>query len=175
MAKRNIKTAPKAATKAPAKKAVAKAVSKAVAAKAVRADTMPTVAYANAGSSAYAGLRGVAKGAYTAAAMIVSGIATITDGVLSASDGNLALFDAITDKVSAYHRSKFGRFDGKGLTPVGVEHFNARNEGKASTYNTHATTIADFVQAMREGGTVMIAGAGEVKVTRKVETGFKKA
>lgn len=116
----------------------------------------------------YSGLRGVAKGAYTIAALVVAGMAKVVGDEIAKGDSpSIGLFRAIVgDTPIGYHR-KGGNIKGSALTAEGIAFFNARLSGNAPTFNTDPETMRAFVAAMSKGGKVEI-GADSVEFTKKL-------
>jgi hypothetical protein len=140
----------------------AKVVAPAVAAPKARSAFIPVSA------TFYSGLRGVSKGAYTIAALVVAGMAKVNGDEIAKGDSpSIGLFRAIVgDTPIGYHR-KGGNIKGSALTAEGIAFFNARLSGNAPTFNTDPETMRAFVAAMSKGGKVEI-GADSVEFTKKL-------
>ena len=94
--------------------------------------------------------------AYTLAAAVASGIATIPDkgAATIAKGGSIALFKAIVGSSATSHWTKQGRIDKAGLTIAGVNEISARLNGASKGYNTDKEIVSAFVSAMQKGGKV---------------------
>jgi hypothetical protein len=125
------------------------------------------VAYRNNQPSPYAGLQGVAKGAYTLAALIVAGLVKkVGEGFELANGGSMLMLREITGLPNQHHRANGNFADGK-LTKQGLQWFTQRVRGEGPTYNTMSETVDTLVTAMRESGIRNIEGR-RIEITKKV-------
>jgi Xaa-Pro aminopeptidase len=128
-------------------------------------------AFTHKGASPYAPLKGTAKGAFTCAALIVSGLLRlIGEKAEKGSEPSLALFRAIVGDAPIAHHRKAGNIAGGALTDAGVTFFANRNAGNGKTYNTDREIVDAMVNAMRKGGTVHI-GADALTFDKEIKVG----
>jgi hypothetical protein len=144
-------------------------VEKPVAAKVETVAPKSRAAFIPVSATFYSGLKGVAKGAYTIAALVVAGMAKVVgDEIAKGDNASIGLFRAIVgDTPIGYHR-KGGNIKGSNLTADGIAFFNARLSGNAPTFNTDPETMRAFVAAMSKGGKVEI-GSEAVEFSKQVK------
>lgn len=109
------------------------------------------------------------KGAYTAAALIVSGFLTMGKGapIQSGKPGNVALFAALVGKTASGYWKRNGLIDGGKVTKAGINKIGARLDNTAPTYRTELEAIKALAETMKKGGTAE-AGGEKIALTRKV-------
>lgn len=128
-------------------------------------------AFTHKGASPYAPLKGTAKGAFTCAALVVSGLLKLAGDKASKGESpSLALFRAIVGDAPIAHHRKAGNIEGGALTDAGVTFFANRNVGAGKTYNTDREIVDAMVAAMRKGGTVHI-GADAITFDKEIKVG----